>query len=72
MSPNLYAAVMALLGLLTGLYLLAIGCGLHTPRTRRPIGAEALAKLRFWGKVAGAASLLLALAYLLAALRPAA
>ena len=66
-----YALAMALLGVITGLYLLAIGFAWHTPRTRRQITAAALAKLRLWGKVAGVASLLLALFYLYAALQPA-
>ena len=70
MSGTLYAAVMATLALITGLYLLAIGLGKHTPRFRRPISPEALAKLRIWGKVAGVASLLLAALYLFAALSP--
>lgn len=69
MSPNLYATVMALLGLVTGGYLLAIGLGWHTPRMRRQIAPAALAKLRLWGKVAGVASLLLAIFYLMAALK---
>ncbi|MET0377779.1 MAG: hypothetical protein ABW049_02215 [Spongiibacteraceae bacterium] len=57
---------MALLALITGGYLLAIGLGWHTPRMRRQISAAALAKLRLWGKVAGVASLLLAVFYLMA------
>lgn len=66
---DIYAFAMALLGVVTGLYLLAIGFALHTPRMRRQIAPTALAKLRLWGKVAGVASLLLALFYLYAALQ---
>jgi hypothetical protein len=66
-NSNLYAAVMAVLALITGSYLLAIGMGCHTPRFRRQISSVALAKLRVWGKVAGVASLLLAVFYFLAA-----
>ena len=69
MSPNLYLIAMGLLGLVTGTYLLAIGMGWHTPRMRRQISPAALAKLRLWGKVAGVASLLLAVFYLMAALQ---
>jgi hypothetical protein len=43
--------------------------GWHTPRMRRQISPAALAKLRLWGKVAGVASLLLAVFYLMAALQ---
>jgi hypothetical protein len=68
MSETLYAAIMAVLAIITGLYLLSIGFALHTPRFRRPLSAEALAKLRVWGKVAGAASLLLGALYFFAAL----
>jgi hypothetical protein len=69
MSSNLYIVAMAVLGLITGSYLLAIGLGWHTPRMRRQMSPAALAKLRLWGKVAGAASLLLAVFYLFAALQ---
>ena len=70
MSGTIYAAVMSTLALITGLYLLSIGCGWHTPRFRQPISATALAKLRVWGKVAGVASLLLAVLYFVAANPP--
>lgn len=69
MPSTFYAAAMAVLGLITGLYLLAIGLGWHTPHTRGQIAPATLAKLRLWGKVAGVASLLLAAFYLVAALR---
>ena len=66
-GATLYAAAMAVLALITGGYLLAIGMAWHTPRFRQPIAAAALAKLRLWGKVAGVASLLLAVFYFFAA-----
>lgn len=67
MSGTLYAAIMAVLAAITGLYLLGIGLGLHTPRFRKPVSESALAKMRLWGKVAGIASLLLAIVYAVAA-----
>jgi hypothetical protein len=70
MTGTLYAAIMAVLAIITGLYLLSIGFALHTPRFRRPLASETLAKLRVWSKVAGVASLLLGALYFFAALPP--
>ena len=70
MSENSYAAIMTVLATVTCAYLLAIGFNRHTPRMRRPLSESALAKLRLWSKVAGAASLLLAVLYGYAWLAP--
>ncbi|GMG87303.1 hypothetical protein [Biformimicrobium ophioploci] len=61
----MFEVIMALLNLVLGLYLMAIGKGRALPRTRKPISPEREARFRRLCYWAGIAMLILAVLYLL-------
>lgn len=64
----MYSIFMAVSSFILAYYLLAIGYGWHTPRTKKPLGENELQKIRRLAKIAAPALMVLGVLYAYVAL----